>query len=409
MSVLDRFLRYIQIPTTSHEASNTCPSTPNQLELGRILVEELKAMGIMDAAMDDHGYVMATIPATSPKNNIPTLGFIAHLDTAPDLTTVGIAPRVVENYDGRAILLNKEKNIHLSPEDFPSMLDYVGQDLVVTDGTTLLGADDKAGVAEIMTAAAFLMKNPDIPHGTIRLGFTPDEEIGRGADLFDVDKFGADFAYTMDGGPIGELEYESFNANNAKITVHGRNVHPGYAKDRMINSMEIAMELHACLPKAEKPQFTTGYEGFYHQTMISGTVEETKMAYILRDHDRTKFEARKKLLESTVAYFNEKYGEGTVDLEMKDMYYNMGEKILPVFEIVEIAKETMLDLNISPIIKPIRGGTDGSRLSFMGLPCPNIFAGGHNFHGKHEFVSVTSMEKAVEVILGIVKKFEERA
>lgn len=404
MTVLERFLKYIEVPTTSSEASKTCPSTENQLVLAKILVDELQAMGITDAAMDENGYVMGTIPSNIDKE-VPTIGFISHLDTAPDLTTVGIQPRIVENYDGSVITLNEEHNIHLSPEDFPGMLAYKGQDLVVTNGLTLLGADDKAGVAEIMTAAEYFMNNPEVPHGTIRIGFTPDEEIGRGADKFDVEKFGAKYAYTLDGGQIGELEFESFNANNTYVTINGRNVHPGSAKDRMINSQEIAIELNQMLPRAERPQYTTGYEGFFHLHHFSGSVEQTKLFYLLRDHDRDKFEGRKAIFRSAVDHLNLKYGEGTVEAEMKDVYYNMGEKIEPVYEIVDIAKDVMLDLGIKPLIKPIRGGTDGARLSFEGLPCPNIFAGGHNFHGKHEFVPVQSMEKAVDVIKGIAGKF----
>ncbi len=404
MSVLDNFLRYIAVETTSDESSTTCPSTKGQLTLGALLVEELKALGLEDANMDDNGYVMATLPSNIDKE-VPVIGFIAHMDTAPDLATKDINPRIVKNYEGGDILLNQELEIVLSPEDFPEIEAYKGQDLVVTDGKTLLGADDKAGIAEIMSAIARLVENPDIPHGTIKVGFTPDEEIGRGADKFDVEKFGADYAYTLDGGPIGELEYESFNANNPKLVIHGRNVHPGYAKDRMVNSMDIMMELHGMLPVAEKPQYTSGYEGFFHQTHIQGLVEQTSTGYILRDHDREKFEARKQLLVDAVDFINKKYGEGTVDLEMKDYYYNMGEKIEPVFHIVDIAKKAMEDLGIEPLIKPIRGGTDGSRLSYMGLPCPNIFAGGHNFHGKHEFVPVQSMEKAVDVVVGIIGEF----
>lgn len=406
MNVLDRFLKYIAVETTSDEASKTCPSTEGQLVLGQLLVDELIEMGLSDASLDKNGYVMATLPSNIDKD-VPTIGFISHMDTAPDLTTKDIKPRVVSDYDGQAITLNEELNIVLSPVDFPEMKSYKGQDIVVTDGKTLLGADDKAGIAEIMTAVAHLCENPDIPHGTIKVGFTPDEEIGRGADLFDVAKFDAEYAYTLDGGPIGELEFENFNANNVKLTIHGRNVHPGYAKDRMINSMEILQELHAMLPHNEKPQFTSGYEGFFLQTHISGMVEQSSTGYIIRDHDREKFEAKKELMHNTVDFLNKKYGDGTVDLEMKDSYYNMKEKVEPVYHIVDIAKEAMLELDIKPLIHPIRGGTDGARLSFMGLPCPNIFAGGHNFHGKHEFVPVQSMEKAVEVILGIVQGFQK--
>ena len=406
MTVLERFLKYIAVPTTSDEESTICPSTPNQKVLGQMLVGELQGMGIQDVYMDDNGYVMATIPSNIDKE-VPTIGFIAHIDTAPDLTTVGTEPRVVKDYDGSVICLNEAKNIVLSPESYPSLLGYVGQDLVVTNGLTLLGADDKAGVAEIMSAAAYFTSNPDVAHGTIKIAFTPDEEIGRGADHFDVEKFGAEYAYTLDGGEIGELEYESFNASDVHITIHGQNVHPGSAKNKMVNSMQIAMELDRMLPQAQRPQYTEGYEGFFHLQDMKGTVEETKMYYILRDHDRSLFEKRKALLKSSVALLNQQYGEGTIDLDMKDMYYNMGEKIEPVYDIVENAKEVMIELGIEPIIRPIRGGTDGSRLSFMGLPCPNIFAGGHNFHGKHEFVPVQSMEKAVEVIKGIVAKAAE--
>lgn len=404
MTVLERFLKYIAIETTSHEASTTCPSTPNQLVLGQLLVDELLELGLTDACMDENGYVMATLES-NVEHDVTTIGFISHLDTAPDLTTKNICPRIVKNYDGSTILLNKEQKVSLSPDDFPVMRNYIGQDLIVTDGTTLLGADDKAGVAEIMTAVETFVHNKELKHGTIKIGFTPDEEIGRGADKFDVKLFGAKYAYTLDGGEIGELEYESFNANNLKIRINGRNVHPGSSKDRMINSMEIAQELHAMLPHAQKPQFTSGYEGFFHQLFIQGNVDLTLTAYILRDHDRVLFEEKKALMKRSVDYLNAKYGEGTIELTMKDVYYNMGEKIEPVFEIVEIAKKAMIDLDIKPIIKPIRGGTDGSRLSFMGLPCPNVFAGGHNFHGRHEFVPVQSMEKAVQTIIGIADGF----
>lgn len=407
MNVLDRFLKYIAIETTSDESSETCPSTANQLVLGQLLVDELKEMGLTDANIDENGYVMATLESNI-EQDVPVIGFISHMDTAPDLTTKNINPRVVKDYDGKAITLNEELNIVLSPNDFPEMVDYTGQDIVVTDGKTLLGADDKAGIAEIMTAVAYLCEHPEVKHGTIKVGFTPDEEIGRGADLFNVEKFGATYAYTLDGGPIGELEFENFNANNVKLTINGRNVHPGYAKDRMINSMEILQELHAMLPMNEKPQFTSGYEGFFLQTHIKGSVEQSFTGYIIRDHDREKFEAKKALMKNIVDFLNAKYGEGTVELDMKDSYYNMSEKVKPVYHIVDIAKQAMLDLDIEPLIHPIRGGTDGARLSFMGLPCPNIFAGGHNFHGKHEFVPVQSMEKACEVILKIVEAFAKQ-
>ncbi len=404
MTVLERFLKYIAVETTSDEASETCPSTPNQLVLGQMLVDELLELGLEDASMDENGYVMATLPSNVDKE-VPTIGFVAHMDTAPDLTTKNIQPRIVDNYDGSVIVLNEEKNIVLDPENYPSMLNYVGQDLVVTNGLTLLGADDKAGISEIMTGVETLVKNPNIPHGTIKIGFTPDEEIGRGADKFDVEKFNADYAYTFDGGPIGELEFESFNANNVKMVFHGQNVHPGYAKDRMINSMEMAQEFHAMLPHEQRPQFTSNYEGFYHMIYFKGIVEETETGYIIRDHNKELFEERKALFVRAIDFMNAKYGEGSVEADMKDMYYNMGEKIEPVFEIVDIAKKAMEDLDIEPLVHPIRGGTDGARLSFMCLPCPNIFAGGHNFHGKHEFVPVQSMEKAVLVMLGIIDGF----
>lgn len=404
MSVTERFLRYIQVPTTSDESSETVPSTESQLVLAKLLVEELKEMGLEDAAMDNHGYVMATIPSNI-EADVPTIGFIAHLDTAPDLTTVNIKPRIVEAYDGLTITLNEEQGILLSPEDFPEMKDYVGEDLIVTDGLTLLGADDKAGVAEIMTMAATLTSNPEIKHGTVKIGFTPDEEIGRGANFFDVEKFNADFAYTLDGGPIGELEYESFNANNFKVTINGRNVHPGYAKDRMISALEIVQEFHNMLPNHQRPQYTENYDGFYHQISINGTVDNSETTYILRHHDKEAFEQMKAHVERTAEFLNKKYGEHTVILEMKDMYYNMAEKIEPVFHIVDIAEEAMIELGIKPLIKPIRGGTDGARLSFMGLPTPNIFAGGHNFHGRHEFVPINSMEMAVKTTVRIIEKY----
>ncbi|MDA3847245.1 MAG: peptidase T [Vallitaleaceae bacterium] len=403
MTVTERFMKYIMIPTTSDESSEVCPSTPNQKVLAQLLVDELLALGVSDAHMDQNCYVMATIPSNLD-TSVDTIGFISHLDTATDLPTVGINPRIIENYHGNVITLNEIEGTILSPHDFPELADYVGQDLIVTDGTTLLGADDKAGIAEIMTMAETLMKNPGIPHGTIKIGFTPDEEIGRGANFFDVVKFGADYAYTLDGGPIGELEFESFNANNLKITIQGRNVHPGSAKNQMINSMEIMQELHSMLPKEQKPQYTDGYEGFFHQLYIKGSVDHTETAYILRDHDKYLFEQKKELIINIVDYLNKKYGLGTVELDMKDMYYNMGEMIQPVYHIVDIAKEAMIELGIEPIIKPIRGGTDGARLSYMGLPCPNIFAGGHNFHGRHEFIPIQSMEMAVKTILKIIEK-----
>lgn len=407
MKVQERFLKYVRFETTSNEASSSVPSTPNQLILGAELVKELLEMGILDAHMDDNGYIMATIPANTDKP-IPTIGFIAHMDTAPDMTTHGISPQVIHQYDGHDIILNKEQSIVTSPKDFPALKKYIGQDLIVTNGLTLLGADDKAGIASIMTMVEYLMTYPDFLHGPIKIGFTPDEEIGRGADHFDVKAFGADFAYTVDGGELGELEFESFNAANGKVTINGRNVHPGYAKNEMINALELAMELHQLLPHAEKPQYTTKYEGFFHLNNMNGSVEKAEMVYIVRDHDRDLFEQRKALFHNAVEFMNKKYGKDTVILQLKDVYYNMGEVIAKSMDIVNIAKEAFIQCGIKPIIKPIRGGTDGSRLSFMGLPCPNLFAGGHNFHGKHEFIPIQSMEKSVESLLKIIELYTSK-
>jgi len=403
--ITDKFLRYVSFDTMSDEESSSQPSSAKQLELSKQLVKELKAMGIADAELDQYGYVMATIPANCD-NKIPTLGFISHVDTSPDAPGANIKPQIVENYDGGDIVLNKEKNISLKIADFPEMAQYKGQTIITTDGTTLLGADDKAGVAEIMWAAEYLMEHPEIKHGKIRIGFTPDEEIGRGVDAFDVKKFNADYAYTMDGGMIGELEYENFNAASAKIHIQGRNIHPGYAKGKMINSILVAMELNGMLPVNQRPEFTEGYEGFIHVVGFSGTVEESTISYIVRDHDMTKFEEKKKMVEEVVAFINKKYGN-IATLTLKDQYYNMREKVEPYFFIVEKAVKAMEMESIVPHIQPIRGGTDGARLSFMGLPCPNIFAGGHNFHGKLEFVPVQSMEKASKVILNIIKLYTE--
>lgn len=404
MNLVERFMKYIKIYTTSDESSTTVPSTERQLNLANVLKEELIEMGLTEVTLDEFGIVMATLEGNIDKE-VPVIGFLSHMDTAPDLTTEGIHPRIVEKYQGGDIVLNKELDIRLSPEFFPEMENYIGQDLIVTDGTTLLGADDKAGIAEIITAIEYLMEHPEIPHGKIRIAFTPDEEIGRGADHFDVEKFGADFGYTVDGGELGELEYECFNASNAKLVFYGRNVHPGSAKDKMINAMEILQELHSMLPKEQKPEYTQDYEGFLHQTMIEGNVEEAKTEYIIRDHDTEKFEHKKKVLKSATDFINIKYGEGTVNLIMEDSYYNMGKQIEPVFHIVEIAKTAMEELKIEPLIAPIRGGSDGSRLSFMGLPCPNFFTGGHNFHGKYEYIPIQSMEAAVKVIVKIAEGF----
>ena len=404
-SVVDRFLRYVKIDTQSDEHSSTVPSTKKQLKLANMLAEELRELGLDDAEVDDNGYVMATLPANNGGKG-PVIGWIAHMDTSPDFTAEQVKPQIHRNYDGGEIVLNRKENLVLSPADFPELLDYRGQDLITTDGTTLLGADDKAGVAEIMTALAWLQDHPEIKHGTLRVAFTPDEEIGRGADHFDVKKFGAAFAYTVDGGGLGELEFENFNAALATLTFAGRNVHPGTAKDKMINSMQVAMEYNALLPPAERPEHTEGYEGFFHLIDISGEVEKTVMRYLVRDHDRKKFEDRKKLLEEAAALLRMKYGKDTVKVELKDQYYNMREQIEPVHYVVDLAEEAMKECGVTPVVKPIRGGTDGARLSYMGLPTPNLFTGGHNFHGRYEFIPIPSMEKAVEVIVLISNKAE---
>ena len=401
-NIKNRFLKYVSLDTQSDDGSDTCPSTKKQLVMLRMLHDELKALGLADVSIDDNGYVMATLPANNGKTG-PAIGFVAHVDTSPDMSGENIKPRMVENYDGGDILLNAALKLVLSPVDFPEMKQYAGQTLIVTDGTTLLGADDKAGVTEIMTAVEYLVNHPEIKHGPIKVGFTPDEEIGRGVDHFDVQKFGADWAYTMDGGEIGELEFENFNAAHAKITIQGRNIHPGYAKGKMKNALLMGMEFNALLPVFDRPEFTQDYEGFYHLMKMEGTVEKAGIQYIVRDHDRTLFEKRKVTIRQCADFMNARYGEGCFTLEMKDQYYNMREKVEPVYHIVETARLAMEALGIEPQIKPIRGGTDGSRLSYMGLLCPNIFAGGHNFHGKFEFVPLESMEKATLVILKIVE------
>ena len=404
-TVTDKFLRYISVETTSDENGTTHPSSLKELDLSRMLVEEMKQMGIADASLDENGYVMGTIPANMDKK-VPVLGFISHVDTAPDASGKDVKPQFIRNYDGSDIPLKGVPGLALRVADFPELLDYKGQTLITTDGTTLLGADDKAGVAEIMTAAEYLLTHPEVKHGTLKIGFTPDEEIGCGVDYFDVKKFGADYAYTMDGGAIGELEYENFNAAGAKIRIQGCNIHPGYAKGKMVNAMHVGMELNALLPAAQRPEYTQDYEGFIHLTAFNGTVEEASMSYIIRDHDRQLFEQKKALVQAAVAYINQKYGD-IVTLDMKDQYYNMREMVEPHFHIVEKAVKAMEMAGIQPKVQPIRGGTDGARLSFMGLPCPNIFAGGHNFHGKLEFVPVESMEKAVQVILNLVALYAE--
>jgi tripeptide aminopeptidase len=402
--LLDKFLRYVAVETTSDENSDTQPSSMKEFDLLRMLQKELQDMGIK-ADLDEYGYVMATIPANTDKD-IPAIGFIAHVDTSPDASGKDIKPQIIENYGGGDILLNAEKDLYLKVSEFPEMQQYVGKTLITTDGTTLLGADDKGGVAAIMYAAQYLIEHPEVKHGEIKIGFTPDEEIGRGVAKFDVKKFGAKYAYTIDGGEIGELEYENFNAAGAKIRIQGSNIHPGYAKDKMVNSMLIAMELNAMLPVEQRPAYTQGYEGFFHLTDITGTVEETTMGYIIRDHDRAKFEAKKELITEVVAFLNKKYGN-VVTLELKHQYYNMRQEVEPHYFIVEKAIKAIEMAGVKPKVQPIRGGTDGANLSFMGLPCPNIFAGGHNFHGKWEYVPLESMEKASEVILNIIKLFTE--
>jgi tripeptide aminopeptidase len=401
-SVTDKFLRYVLYDTQSDDESASQPSTKKQLVLLNLLVDELKALGVSDATIDEYGYVMATVPSNIDKK-LPVTGFLAHVDTSPDMSGANVKPQIVSNYGGGDIILNREKNVRLRVADFPEMKAYKGQTLITTDGTTLLGADDKAGVAEIMWVVQYLQTHLDFKHGTLKIGFTPDEEIGRGVDKFDVAKFGADYAYTIDGGEIGELEYENFNAASAQIKVHGRNIHPGYAKNKMLNAITIAMELHALLPPEQCPEHTEGYEGFYHLVDFKGTVENAELHYIIRDHDREKFEQKKAYLKSCFELLAKKYGGNVLGLGVGDQYYNMREMIEPHFHIVEIARQAMEKAGVTPLIKPIRGGTDGARLSYMGLPCPNIFTGGHNFHGKYEFIPVESMEKACEVMLNILE------
>jgi len=402
-NLIDRFCRYVKIDTESDpNNTETIPSTQKQFNLAKVLVEELEAMGMQDVTLDDHCYIMATLPSNI-EEDVPTIGFVAHVDTSPDFTGVNVNPQIHKNYDGNDIVLNKEKNIVLSADYFPALKGYKGQTIITTDGTTLLGADDKAGVTEIVTAMEYLLQHPEIKHGKIRICFTPDEEIGKGADLFDVKKFGADWAYTMDGGQIGELEYENFNAAGAKVTINGTSVHPGYAKNKMVNSLLIASEFIAALPAKEIPQETEGYEGFYHLGDMKGDVEKTTLRYIIRDHDFDLFQKRKVHFQEVVDQFNKKLGKDLIEVEITNQYFNMKEKIEPVMYIIDIAEAALIQAKVTPDIKAIRGGTDGSRLSYMGLPCPNIFAGGHNFHGKFEFVPVESMQKAVEVIVNIAQ------
>ena len=402
MTLTERFLKYVSFCTTSDEETNMTPSTPGQMEFAKYLANELKEIGLQEVTLDDNGYVMATLPANVEGK--PTIGFIAHMDTAPDASGKNVKARIIENYDGNDIVLNSEKNIIFEVAKYPEILDYKGQDIIVTDGTTLLGADDKAGLAEIVTACEYLLHHPEIQHGKIRVGFTPDEEIGQGADHFDVAKFGCDFAYTMDGGAIGELEYENFNAAGCKVKVHGVNVHPGYGYHKMINSMRIANHFATMLPRWETPEHTQGYEGFYHLIAMNGSVEETTLQYIIRDHDRARFESRKREIDHLARKINQEYGEGTVEVEIRDQYYNMREKVEPVMHIVTLVEEAMKEVGVTPKVQPIRGGTDGARLSFEGLPCPNIFAGGVNFHSRFEYLPIPSMQKAMEVILQIVQK-----
>lgn len=406
-SAKDRFLRYISLDTQSAYDQVDIPSTSKQFELARLLVKELKELGLEDASVDDHCYVMATLPANMDKE-LPVIGFISHLDTSPDASGTHVQPCIIEKYDGKEIVLNTELNLRMNLHDFPELEKYIGQELIVTDGNTLLGADDKAGVAAIMTAVETWMTHPEIKHGTIKIGFTPDEEVGRGADLFDVKKFGADFAYTVDGGEIGEMEYETFNAAQAAVICHGKNVHPGSAKNKMINSIHVSQEFDAMLPVNERPEYTTGYEGFYHLMQTSGDIETTRLVYILRDHNRQIFEDRKARMQAAAEYLNKTYGTGTIEVAIKDQYYNMREKLESVFYIVQLAKDAIEALGIEPIISPVRGGTDGSRLSYMGLPCPNLFAGGLYFHGRYECLPTRSLEKASEVVLKIVELANSR-
>jgi len=401
--ILDRFLRYISVDTQSNEESESQPSTAKQLDLLKMLCSELNKMGV-DATLDEYGYVMASIPGNT---DAPAIGFIAHVDTAPDASGKDVKPQIIDKYDGGAIDLKGVPGLQLKPEEFPEMLHYVGETLITTDGTTLLGADDKAGVAEIMTAVQYIVEHPEFKHGPIKIGFTPDEEIGRGVVKFDVERFGADYAYTMDGGEIGELEFENFNAASAKIHVQGRNVHPGSAKGKMKNAILIGQEFNSLLPIEQRPEYTEGYEGFFHLISFKGAVEEADFAYIIRDHDRRKFEAKKVLIQQVADFINAKYGAGTAELTVKDQYYNMREQVEPHYHIIEKAVKAMEMAGIKAKIQPIRGGTDGANLSFKGLPCPNIFAGGLNFHGKMEFVPLRSMEKASEVILNIITLFAE--
>ena len=405
--LIERFIKYVTIDTESDPNNPGFPSTENQWDLANILVEDLKVIGMQDIHLDENCYIMATLPS-NVSHNVPIIGFVSHMDTSPDFTGKNVKPQITENYQGNDIILNKEKNIILSPDYFEDLLQYKGQTIITTDGTTLLGADDKAGITEIVTAMEYLIQHPEIKHGTVRICFTPDEEVGKGAHLFDVEKFGAEWAYTMDGSQIGELEYENFNAASAVVTITGKIVHPGYAIGKMINSMQIANEFMSLLPEAEVPEKTTDYQGFFHLHDLNGTVEKTVLEYIIRDHDLELFAKRKNVLQNIADKLNKRAGQNLIEITIKDQYFNMKEKIVPVMHIVDLVEETMIDLGITPLIKPIRGGTDGSQLSFKGLPCPNIFAGGHNFHGRFEYVPAESMVKATEVIVGIAAKIAQK-
>ncbi|MBQ7863318.1 MAG: peptidase T [Lachnospiraceae bacterium] len=406
MNVIDRFLKYVAVDTESVEDAECFPSSEKQKNLAKMLVEELQAIGAENPRMDDYGYVYATIPATSDKK-VPVLGFLAHMDTSPAMSGKDVNPRIVKNYDGGRIVLNENENISMDADMFPSLIRNIGKDLIVTDGTTLLGADDKAGIAEIMTMAEILLTDKSIPHGTIQIAFTPDEEVGAGVDHFNVEGFGAEFAYTVDGGALGEIEYENFNAASGKLKIHGQSIHPGSAKGKMVNALLVGMEFQQMLPVAQNPAYTEGYEGFFHLDRMTGGVEEAELFYIIRDHDKVKFEEKKNRFEKTAAFLNEKYGAGTVECKVQDSYYNMKEKVEPYMFLIDNATKAMEDLGIAPIITPIRGGTDGARLSFMGLPCPNLCTGGENYHGKFEYVPVQDMEKIVEFLLQLIKVYQE--
>lgn len=405
--VTERFLRYVKVDTQSAEDQEPVPSTEKQWNLAELLKEELTAMGAANVRISDHGYVYADILATTDKK-VPALGLIAHMDTSPAYSGTKVEPVILNNYDGGDILMNGQTGLKMTPQEFPYLLKYKGQDLIHTDGSTLLGADDKAGIAEIMSMAHYYLTHPELPHGMIRIGFTPDEEVGRGSDFFDVEGFGADVAYTVDGGELGELEYENFNAASAKVCIHGSSIHPGTSKGRMKNALLMGMEFQSMLPVFENPMYTEGYEGFFHLTDMNGDVESASLKYIIRDHDMAKFQHKKQVMEQTAAFLNQKYGDGTIELTITDSYYNMKEKIDPHMYLIDLAKEAMEELDITPKVCPIRGGTDGARLSYMGLPCPNLCAGGHNFHGKYEFISIQSMEKIVDLLIRIVDKFNHR-